>query len=134
MARRRVVLQICDLKVISFHLHCTCLFISQYLLGVKLIHIYIWIYGIKLLVFKDYLKVFNYKLQVRRWTEEPASFTIGTRGLAKRSVMYFSCRWNHLAGDLWPRHAKLVPPLATFWEMGKICECTLWSEVRIMAW
>jgi hypothetical protein len=59
MARRRIVLQICDLQVISFHLHCTCLFISQYLLGVKLIHIYVWIYGIKLLVFKDYLKVFN---------------------------------------------------------------------------
>lgn len=48
--------------------------------------------------------------------------------------MYFSCCWNHLKGDLWPRHAKPVPPLATFWEMGQICERTLWSAVRIMAW
>lgn len=48
--------------------------------------------------------------------------------------MYFSYCWNCLKGYLWPRRSEASPPLSTYWKMGKICERTLRSAFRIMAW
>lgn len=72
--------------------------------------------------------------QARRWTGKPTSFAFGTLAFIKRCVMYFSCSWNCLKGEAWLWHREMWPSFVKSWEMGEICQYTLWNSCRIVEW